>query len=46
VKVGTAKTDIDGATTFKLGAPGVGGLGKNGGYAPNGDRVREYAIEK
>ncbi|MBI2392839.1 MAG: hypothetical protein HYV09_24855 [Deltaproteobacteria bacterium] len=46
VKVGTAKATIDTATIFKLGAPGAGGLGKNSGYAPNGDRVREYAIEK
>jgi len=44
VKVGTAKTEIDSATLFTLGSPGAGGLGRGGGYAPNGDRVREHAI--
>lgn len=44
VKVGTSKSDLDAATLFTLGAPGTGGLGKSGGYAPNGDKVREYAI--
>lgn len=44
VKVGTAKSDVDASTLFTLGAPGVGGFGKSGGYAPNGDKVREYVI--
>jgi len=44
VKVGTATSTIDTATTFKLGAAGSGGLGKSGGYAPSGEKRTELSL--
>ncbi len=42
--VGDAKADVDTATTFTLGKPGVGGAGNGGGYAPSGEKKTTFSI--